>query len=175
LPNRVKRICTDELKIKVAKRYLKSIGVLTFENFLGFRSDEPLRVIRRKQHFKKVYDKFPLFHDGINKQMIDAYWKEKPYKLEIPRILGNCTLCFMKGKDAIITIMKHFPEFAKEWIEDEEKAAVYGNNKIRNAKGRTYFTDISYKELFKISQMPGLFDNIDINDVAPAFDCSCTA
>ena len=57
VPNRVKRICTDELKIKTNKRYLKSIGVLTFENFIGFRADEPLRVSRRKQNFKKVFDK----------------------------------------------------------------------------------------------------------------------
>lgn len=174
LPNRVKRFCTDELKIKTAKRYLKSIGIKEFYNFIGFRSDEPLRVIRRKKKFKKVHDIFPLFDDGINKQMINNYWETKPYNLEIPSILGNCTLCFMKGKNNIITIMKHFPELAEIWINDEEKAAEHGNNKIRGKSGRTYFPDISYKELFEISKMPDLFDSINLEDLRPAFDCACT-
>lgn len=175
LPNRVKRFCTDELKIKTAKRYLRSIGIRTFDNFIGFRYDEPKRVKNRVKKYKKVNDQFPLYEDKINKAMIDAYWKEKPYKLEIPRILGNCTLCFMKGKDAIIIIMKHFPELAKIWIEDEEKAMSNGYDKRRNRSGRTYFPDITYAQLFEISKMPGLFDSIDIEQVSPAFDCACTS
>lgn len=112
IPNRVKRICTDELKIKTSKRYLKSIGVLKFENYIGFRADEPQRVHRRKHNFKKVFDKFPLYEKGITKTMINDYWSKKPYILEIPSILGNCDLCFMKGKNAIINILSLFPELA---------------------------------------------------------------
>lgn len=169
IPNRVKRICTDELKIKTNKRYLKSIGVLTFENLIGFRADEPLRVKRRKQIFKKVHDKFPLYEKGVNKAMINDYWSKKPYTLEIPSILGNCDLCFMKGKNAIINILSVYPELADKWIADEEEAQ-------KNGKfgGHTYFPDVTYKTLKQIAQN-NLFKNTDLTQISPAFDCACTS
>jgi hypothetical protein len=169
VPNRVKRICTDELKIKTNKRYLKSIGVLTFENFIGFRADEPLRVARRKQNFKKVFDKFPLYEQGITKPMINDFWSKKPYNLEIPSILGNCDLCFMKGKNAIINILSSYPDLADKWIADEEEAQ-------KNGKygGHTYFPDVTYKTLKAIAQN-NLFKSVDLSEIAPAFDCACTS
>ena len=162
IPNRVKRFCTNELKIKTCKRYLRSIGIKKFNNFIGFRADEPLRVKRRNQKFVNVIDKFPLYDDGITKPMINAYWANKPYNLEIPSILGNCTLCFMKGKNAIINILATYPELAEPWIKDEERS-----NK------HTYFQDVTIKQLLSIAQN-NLFKDIDLNNVTPAFDCACT-
>jgi hypothetical protein len=168
IPNRVKRICTDELKIKTCKRYLRSIGIKTFENHIGFRFDEPLRVQRRKQHFKKVFDKFPLYDEKITKEMVNDYWSKKNYTLEIPSILGNCDLCFMKGKNAIISILSVYPNLADKWIADEDEAQ-------KNGKfgGHTYFPDITYRQLKSIAQN-NLFKDINLNNIAPAFDCACT-
>jgi 3'-phosphoadenosine 5'-phosphosulfate sulfotransferase (PAPS reductase)/FAD synthetase len=162
IPNRVKRICTVELKMKTCKRYLRSIGVTEFNNFIGFRADEPLRIKRRVQKFKRVHDKFPLYYDGITKPMINEYWANKPYNLEIPSILGNCTLCFMKGKNAIINILASYPELAEPWVKDEE-----------NAGGRTYLPGVTIKQLLSIAQN-NLFKDKDLNEVTPAFDCACT-
>ena len=169
IPNRVKRFCTDELKIKTSKRYLRSIGVITFENFIGFRADEPLRVKRRTQKFKKVFDKFPLYEKGITKEIINDYWSKKPYTLEIPSILGNCTLCFMKGKNAIINILRNYPELADEWIKDEDEAQ-------KNGKfgGHTYFPDIRYRDMLNIAQN-NLYKETDLYQVLPSFDCACTS
>jgi 3'-phosphoadenosine 5'-phosphosulfate sulfotransferase (PAPS reductase)/FAD synthetase len=36
IPNRVKRFCTVELKVKVARRYIRSLGFMEYENLLGF-------------------------------------------------------------------------------------------------------------------------------------------
>lgn len=169
IPNRVKRICTDELKIKTNKRYLKSIGILTFENFIGFRADEAHRVHRRKHNFKKVFDKFPLYEQGITKAMVNDFWSKKPYTLEIPSILGNCDLCFMKGKNAIISILSVYPELADKWIADEEEAQKGGK-----FGGHTYFPDVTYKILKQIAQN-NLFKSTDLSEIAPAFDCACTS
>jgi hypothetical protein len=168
IPNRVKRFCTDELKIKTSKRYLRSIGIRKFENLIGFRADESRRVLNRKNRFKNVIDKFPLYEKGINKQMIIEYWKQKTYTLEIPSILGNCDLCFMKGKNAIISILSVYPELADKWIADEEKAQ-------KNGKfgGHTYFPDVTYKTLKQIAQN-NLFKEKDLSQITPAFDCACT-
>lgn len=167
IPNRTKRICTLELKINTCKRYLRSVGILSFENFIGFRYDEPIRVKRRKQKWKKVVDKFPLYEDKIDKQIINHYWSKKEYTLEIPSILGNCTLCFMKGKNAIINILSVYPELAQPWINDEEQAK-------KNSKygGHTYLPGITYKQMLSIAQN-NLFKN-NLNDISPAFDCACT-
>lgn len=162
IPNNFKRFCTIELKVKTARRYLRSIGLNKYENLVGFRYDEPLRVKRRKQYWKYVIDKFPLYEQGITKSMINEYWKQKPYTLEIPSILGNCDLCFMKGKNAIINILSSYPELADKWIKDEEQ----------NINGYTYFADITIKQMKSIAQN-NLFKN-NLEDITPAFDCACT-
>lgn len=168
IPNRIKRICTVELKINTAKRYLRSLGIKTFENLIGFRADEPKRVLNRKHFYKKVFDKFPLYEKGINKAMINSYWETKPYNLEIPSILGNCTLCFMKGKNAIISILSQYPELADEWINDENEAKKWGA-----FGGRTYFPDVTIEQLKNIAQN-NLFKDYDLNEIKPAFKCACT-
>lgn len=168
IPNQRKRFCTNELKVKTCKRYLRSIGIRKFNNFIGFRADEPLRVKRRVQKFVNVIDKFPLYNDGITKPMINEYWANKPYNLEIPSILGNCTLCFMKGKNAIINILATYPELAEPWIKDEEIAQQHGKY-----GGHTYFPDVTIKQLLSIAQN-NLFKDINLNEVTPAFDCACT-
>ena len=126
IPNNFKRFCTVELKIKTARRYLRSLGIKNYENLVGFRYDEPLRVKRRKKMWKTVTDIFPLYDKKIDKQIVNDYWSKKPYTLEIPSILGNCTLCFMKGKNAIMNILAAYPELADEWIEDEERNKIIG-------------------------------------------------
>jgi hypothetical protein len=161
IPNQFKRFCTVELKIKTCRRYLRKQGIMKYENFVGFRYDEPLRVKRRKQMWKQVVDRFPLYEDKIEKKDINAYWETKPYNLEIPSILGNCTLCFMKGKNAIISILSLYPELAEEWIEDEKLI------------GHTYLKDISIEQLRNIA-VNNLFKDIKLDNLNPAFDCACT-
>lgn len=167
IPNRVKRICTLELKIKTAKRWLRlNHGKQDYEWLVGFRSDEERRVKKYNSFVNYIYPKFPLFDQGIDKAMVNDYWNKKPYTLEIPAILGNCTLCFLKGKNAIINIMRSYPELAKEWIEDEELSKSIG-------KGHTYFEDTTYKNLLILSQND-LFKGQDLTNLDSAYNCSCT-
>ena len=164
VPNQFKRYCTVELKIKTCRRYLRKLGIMKYENFVGFRYDEPLRVKRRKQMWKQVVDKFPLYEDKIDKQIINHFWNVgggRNYNLEIPSILGNCTLCFMKGKNAILSILASYPELAEPWIADEK------------LKGYTYLKDISIEQLKQIAEN-NLFKGYDLTQMSPAFDCACT-
>lgn len=167
IPNNFKRFCTVELKIKTARRYLRSLNITKYENLIGFRHDEPLRIARRKKMWVNVTDKFPLFENKINKNAINKYWECKPYNLEIPSILGNCTLCFMKGKNAILSILSVYPELANEWIEDENKSKLLGKN-------YTYFNDITMQQIKNIAQN-NLFKEQDLTQLNPAFDCACTS
>lgn len=160
MPNRMKRICTVDLKVLTAKRYLRSLGVQTFENYIGFRVDEPQRVVRFSEQFKKVFTKFPLYDRGITKEMVNQFWLTKSYNLEIPSILGNCDLCFLKGKDNLIKIMALYPELAEKWIKAEE------------GKKGTFIQGVSYKELLKIAKSQ--FTLFELDKALPAYSCSCT-
>lgn len=165
IPNRMMRTCTEELKIKTSKRYLRQLGFRSFENYIGFRFDEPKRVLLFKEKFKRVKTFFPLYEQGINKEMVNQYWLNKPYNLEIPSILGNCDLCFLKGKDNIIKILQLYPELADKWIKDEEES--------KRHYGHTYFPDVTYKGLLQIAKsQKSLFD---LDEALPAYNCSCTS
>ncbi len=50
IPNRFRRFCTIELKVKAARRYLRALGILKYDNLIGFRFDEQLRVKSRKKN-----------------------------------------------------------------------------------------------------------------------------
>ena len=167
IPNMVKRTCTIELKVKVARRWArKNIG-MAYQNLIGFRADEPQRVMKNKKRWQQVNQVFPLFDRGITKGFVDQYWLAKHYDLEIPSILGNCTLCFMKGKNNIINILRHDPTLADQWIEDERKSALQN--------GHTYLKGITIEQCLQIAQSPNLFSGIpDLSQLSPAYDCACT-
>lgn len=167
VPNLVKRSCTIELKVKVARRWARKTIGMEYFNLIGFRSDEPSRVKKHKEKWKKVKTQFPLYQKGITKNMVNEFWESKPYNLEIPSILGNCTLCFMKGKNNIINILRKYPELAKDWIEDEKLSA--------KKNGHTYLNGITIEQCLKISQMPDLFSDVDFDGLSPAYDCACTS
>lgn len=150
LPNQSQRLCTAELKIKTAKRYLRSLGVQHFENYIGFRADESRRVENYVQRTKKVVPKFPMFDAGITKKEVNEFWKLKPYTLEIPAILGNCVGCFLKGPHALLQIFEHYPEFADPWVADE------------NVLGTTYIKGIKYKDILKKSQTQNSLFDLDM-------------
>jgi glycosyltransferase involved in cell wall biosynthesis len=162
VPNVMMRFCTIELKIKTARRYLRSIGCLEYLNFVGFRADEQVRIIRRRKFWKKVTDVFTLNEKKIIKKMVIDFWKQKEYDLEVPPILGNCDLCFLKGKNAIISILREQPELADKWINDEQEI------------GASYIKGTSYTKLLELSKLPH-FKQQDLFELEPAFNCSCTS
>ena len=163
LTNIMTRFCTSELKVKLAKRYLNSIRVFSYENFIGFRFDEPQRVLNRKSYYKKVVDKFPLFDDRVTKEFVNYFWTLKQYNLQIPSILGNCDLCFLKGKNSIIHIMSEYPELAEKWIKDEAE----------NKSGKTFINGISYSAMLQISKNLIPF-KYGLESQKRAYNCDCS-
>ena len=161
IPNRQFRTCSVILKIDLASRFArKDLGLKKMDWLVGFRADEKKRVDRYEcQKYKTA--KFPLFERGIRLEDVNNYWANKSYTLEIPRILGNCDLCFLKGKDNIIKIMKHYPEMAAKWIADEER------------NGKTFIKGITYKQLLTIAQRTQ--ELFPLNDLQSAYpQCNCT-
>lgn len=161
IPNRMFRTCTIELKIRITTNYVrKELGLKKMEWLVGFRGDEPKRV-REYECQKYKTPKFPLYERGIVLKDVFEFWACKKYTLEIPRILGNCDLCFLKGKANIILILKHYQELADKWIADEER------------NGKSFIKGVTYKELLRIAQSTQeLFPLDDLESAYPHCHCN---
>ena len=129
LPNPVARFCTVELKIRVIHRYLKSIGMSEWNSFIGIRADEPLRVakIGNNDYGKFETKEAPLARAGIAVAEVGKFWSEQPFDLKLPNMNGvtmhgNCDLCFLKGGNQILSLIRENPARAIWWIEAEAEA-----------------------------------------------------
>lgn len=146
---------------------------MRFEQLIGLRADEMHRIKDFKPTYARSTVRFPLMEDGITKQDVNNYWISKPYTLEIPPILGNCTCCFLKGQAAIITIFQQYPELAASWIGYEKQVQ---NNKItaglKNIKAQ-FFPNMTFEQLLTTAQT--VSKQFDINQATPAYGCSCTS
>lgn len=161
LPNVNTRGCTRELKIRTAKRFLRALGIQRFTQFIGFRSDEQSRIVDYKDRFVKIKTRFLLNELDIDSTGVNDFWASKPYRLRLPKILKNCDLCFLKGRDNLISIMQHDPSLADKWIKDEKP-------------GSTYIKNVFYKDLLAIAiERNRTGKLISLDELEPAFSCTC--
>jgi len=121
LPNPVTRFCTQELKIRVMRDYMRSLGYERWTNVVGLRADEPGRVLRSCQPSKERWNNVaPMYHAGATERDVLAFWREQPFDLQLQSYEGNCDLCFLKGAGKITRIMRERPDLA-EWWERMER------------------------------------------------------
>lgn len=161
LPNRVARFCTQDLKIRPAKKYVQSLGFNSWVQCIGIRYDEPKRwnkkdTISQKEVFTQ---RFPLVEWNITKQDVDHFWRGMPFDLQLKAHEGNCDLCFLKGAGKKKRIIRDVPGSAAWWIEME--------NKI----GSTFRSEYSYKNLLDGVKNSPEFEFRD--DYECDIDCSC--
>lgn len=120
LPNPVSRFCTQELKVLAIERYLKSIGIDDPDMMVGVRADEPRRLPKLRARGMSV----PLADAGVTQADVQAFWKSQPFDLGLTfrdgvTALGNCDLCFLKGPQQIMGLIKDKPERATWWAKQE--------------------------------------------------------
>ena len=149
LPNPYLRICTQELKMNVMKRYMVNLGYKEWNNVVGLRYDEQSRVAKIKgqneSNKNKWYSLTPLYEDRITLSEINNFWKESSFDLSLPSfdgktLAGNCDLCFLKGTKTLTKLVKEKPELADWWINEE--------NKI----GASFKKSMKYLDVIELSQ-----------------------
>ena len=154
LPNQRMRYCTNEMKIKTLKRYLKSIGIKDYTSFNGIRYDEPRRWGKIQESEFDV--ELPLVKWRTTKKDVLDWWKEQDFDLMVNEPYGNCDCCFLKGKGKLSIIAKEKPELFEWWITQEKKS---------NA---TFKKEITYQQIKdKAESQLGFWDN------DPSFECFC--
>lgn len=123
LPNQQARFCTQELKVRVGKHYLLSIGWEHWTNCVGIRADEPHRLNKPKPKERwTVWT--PLADAGVGRHHITAFWGRQPFDLRLPNVKGNCWLgncdgCFLKSEANIAAFTRDFPDRAAWWERQE--------------------------------------------------------
>jgi 3'-phosphoadenosine 5'-phosphosulfate sulfotransferase (PAPS reductase)/FAD synthetase len=160
LPNSVMRFCTSELKINVMKRMMIQMGYKEWFNVVGLRYDEPRRVGNiRNQTGNKWISLAPMYDAKHTIKDVIEFWNKQNFDLSLNSFggkapAGNCDLCFLKGMDTTIKLLKERPNLADWWIAKEKEV----NAKFRKDRP-------SYIELLDISKQPSsqhdLFDDDD--------------
>jgi 3'-phosphoadenosine 5'-phosphosulfate sulfotransferase (PAPS reductase)/FAD synthetase len=158
LPNPVARFCTSELKVLTIQRYMKSIGINEFEQMLGIRFDEKRRVAKLR-----VGNRTPLVDAGVTQDVVQSFWKSQSFDLGLDfrngiTSLGNCDLCFLKGPNQVLSIIRSDPSKAVWWAEQEAKI------------GGTFRSDRpSYSKMMMFAKDQG--DMFDSDDQSVACFC----
>jgi len=121
LPNPVARFCTSELKVLTIERYLKSIGMDDYETMLGIRADEKRRVAKLREG-----NLTPLVAADVSQPDVQAFWRGQDFDLGLEHrsgitAWGNCDLCFLKGPNQVLSLIRDQPERAVWWAKMEEQ------------------------------------------------------
>lgn len=171
LPNIMTRFCTSKMKVEPIAQWLYENTELPVEMRIGFRANEMSRaktMIERAhnglENFKfKVGEKngrnqwkelayrvaiFPLIEDGIFKDTIEQFWKDKPVRFAY---MNNCVGCFHRNE----ILLKHMSKRAEkqfDWFVKQEQLT-----------GNTFKNGITYEKIKRHRLQLDLFDD-DFND-----------
>jgi 3'-phosphoadenosine 5'-phosphosulfate sulfotransferase (PAPS reductase)/FAD synthetase len=170
LPNPVTRFCTVELKIRTIDRWAETLGWDDgHTEVVGLRYDEPHRVARIKANSRRNDVDCPMYHARHTLEDVERFWQEHPFRLGIPRLLGNCVGCFLKGRDKIQRIAKEDSGSLEWWASREERAIGWKEN--GTAKVGKFRSDRpSYRGLIQMAESQQEFRFPD-DDTLP---CHCT-
>jgi len=161
LPNPVTRFCTSELKIKVMYRFMRKIkGYKDWFNVIGLRYDEPRRVASAMKQYNTWTNITPMNDAKHTVKDVTEFWNKQNFDLNLTNAngktpAGNCDLCFLKGMDTTISILKERPEMADWWIKQEQKFGKHSGATFRKDRP-------SYIKLVDISKsQQNLFNDDD--------------
>lgn len=154
LPNQQARFCSTELKVRTAKKWLRSLGWDYWTNCIGIRADEPHRL--NKPAPKDRWTVWtPLADAGVSKFDVAAFWRGMPFDLELPNVRGNCWLgncdgCFLKSEAHVAAFTRNLPERAAWWEEMEALA-----QSLTSGTGGTFSKRYSRRELRDFMERQG--------------------
>jgi hypothetical protein len=178
LPDPLRRYCTVEMKIEPIFNWWKdNVGEIV-QTRIGFRANETRRANAMMQRaannggalqFKTIVGQsengrnkwkeipyqipeFPLINDGIYKDNIEQFWKDKPVRFAW---MNNCVGCFHKTPVLIRKMWDKHPD-KMQWFADKE-------GKKHKKDLWLYDKGVSYNQIKKWNSQFELFDD-DFNE-----------
>lgn len=172
LPNVMHRICTANLKIRVGEAFMRSLGYDDWDSVMGIRADEPRRIAKMGapgRDNSAGIPLLPLARAGVKKLQILSWWNGQPFDLQLDPAgdLGNCDLCYLKGRPKLVRAVRADRSLPVWWI-DQEKAV--GSLFL---KGYVSYGDIVREADFRDRQIeiPEMDADDEIDD--RIVDCMC--
>lgn len=115
VPNGRKRICTEQLKVRAARRALVASGWRRWSKALGIRADEPQRHDQPDQPRESIW--LPLVAAHVRRSDVLSFWRDQPFDLA-PGTVSNCRLCFQFDRMKLAQQM--FSDPSDDWPERME-------------------------------------------------------
>lgn len=147
LPNKLHRYCTVEMKLRPMHRWWKEKIGQPVKMQIGFRSGEERRAKNMQKRlnddglleFKDVVGKhsngnnkwatvawqvpkFPMITDGIHRDAVVEYWKDKPVTFAER---NNCVGCFHRNPLLLRKMFDKYPN-KMEWFAKQERDREHG-------------------------------------------------
>jgi 3'-phosphoadenosine 5'-phosphosulfate sulfotransferase (PAPS reductase)/FAD synthetase len=176
LPNPVARFCTVEMKILTIARYLWSTGWDEWDSYVGIRADEPARAAKISANpsggTRGVTRVAPLVTAKVTTKNVGSFWQNADFDLRLPShngttMHGNCDLCFLKGGDQVLSLIREQPTRATWWMSMEHSIF---NPSVKD--GGTFRSDRpSYAEMHRMATTHGELFAFDDEALQ---DCACT-
>lgn len=180
LPNQQSRFCTIELKIRTAKRYLRSLGWDYWTTCVGIRADEPHRL--NKPPPKDRWTVWtPLADAGVGRHHVTDFWARQPFDLRLPNVKGNCWLgncdgCFLKSEAHVAAFTRDFPDRATWWEAAEARIGDLESSKGRRKDNAQFSKRYSRAEMRDFMDRQG--DNfealVNVGAICQTNDGECT-
>jgi len=154
-PNRVARFCTQDLKVRPAKKWMMAHGYEHWNAVIGFRADEERRTKGKTADRERWDCIYPLYHAGVTKRDVEAWWSKQDFDLRLPVIngqtpTGNCDGCFLKSEKNRAWLARYMPERAEWWAKVEDKGFFFSPPE----EGKTWRKLIDHAQ----AQMDWVFD-----------------
>lgn len=165
LPNSVMRFCTDELKIKVMKCFMVSLGYERWTNVIGLRADEMHRVNKSRARSESGKERWrnalPLADAGVAVRDVHSFWAAQDFDLGLLPFEGNCDGCFLKARPKLWETERTKPGTLQWWADQEARC------------GATFRPEYSYAELIQdVRRQPDMFAG-GLFDDDPEMDAEC--
>lgn len=118
-----RRFCTAYLKLRTQAMFIKSLGWQDPTIYVGLRADEQLRIAKMRKRIEErdVDEQAPLNEAEIAKDKVLRFWSTKPYDLDLPEHLGNCTAGFLKDEADLATALLDPETDANWWLDVTEE------------------------------------------------------
>ncbi|MEG0880922.1 MAG: hypothetical protein RSH52_06600 [Janthinobacterium sp.] len=137
------------------------------------RADEPLRVARlaNQDYGKHEVKEAPLAAAGLTVADVSAFWAAQDFDVGLPNMSGktmhgNCDLCFLKGGNQVLSLIREKPSRALWWIQQEKNAQTAGSG----AGGWFRKDRPSYQAMYDMAMNHG--ELFPFDDALT--DCGCT-
>ena len=107
IPNQKFKDCTRNMKRKPIEQYAKGLGWKDYDIAIGIRADEMDRISSDTER-RIIYPFATMF--PVTKPMVNSWWAQQPFRLELKGYEGNCKWCWKKSDRKHFTIMQEHPE-----------------------------------------------------------------